>query len=187
MVTLANRVPTNIPKDLASTITPPTKKRKQDAKGDFRRAPVIAILESVAIFAAVARFQDQLKNTLTTIWTDNSAALFSHLKGKSNSTILAGLATATKLPLTSIGAVATLCYIPPKFNPTDGPTRQDTVPIITRILEDLGHPSTRWVATLGTEPTLLELIENQDAHQSYVIAAHRAKSLVSTLRKRTVN
>ena len=187
VVTLANRVPTSILRELANIITPPAKKPKKGTKVDYRRAPVIAILESVAILAAVVRFQARLTNSFTTIWTDNSAALFSHLKGKSGSTILAGLATTTKLLLMSIGAVATLRYIPSKYNPADGPTRQDSVPIIARILQDLGHPPTRWVESLGAEPTLLELIRDQDVHQAYVISAHRAKSLLTKLHRGTKN
>jgi hypothetical protein len=117
----------------------------RQARG-FHKLPTIALFEAVAILVALKYWKKELHTALLTIWTDSAPCLFALIKGFSKSAPLRVLVGYISQRIQNYDTLATLRYVPSRLNPTDGATREDTRPVIDKVLASLGLAPTMWPA-----------------------------------------
>jgi hypothetical protein len=86
---------------------------------------IIALSEALLVLAALETFGKFIRNRKVFFHIDNSAALFSIMRGSSKCPLARVVAQAVRCELCKNAILSAFRYVPSKWNPADGGTRVD--------------------------------------------------------------
>eukprot|EP00392_Amoebophrya_sp_AT5.2_P004788 g4797.t1 len=103
-----------------------------------RKEKIINLVETLAVLWALEAVAPVIRGKKLVLFIDNSAALFSILKGTSSDILSRILAQAVRCSALQLGVLWTLRYVSSEDNPADGGTRPELFERLAKVIGESG-------------------------------------------------